>query len=76
MPVTELTAGQQRQQSVRDEVENIIINRQGQHLCKRISRIDCVGNTTGIKRAELLIDGRAADVSSLTDAQINILFPD
>lgn len=36
---------------------------------------DAVNDAQGIKRAELLIDGRAVAVSSLTDAEIDGLFP-
>jgi hypothetical protein len=37
---------------------------------------DGINAAQGIKRAELLIDGRAVAVSSLTDAEIDSLFPD
>ena len=36
---------------------------------------DGINAAQGIKRAELLIDGRAVAVSSLTDAEIDGLFP-
>ena len=38
--------------------------------------VGCFGTLPGLRRAELLIDGRPVALSSLTDEEIDALFPD